>query len=66
MNTIELNASILIVEPDQDSLTQLTSLIEPVGLNMIIAQTGEQALDMIEEAVPAIILFLNKTIKLNI
>ncbi len=56
MNTSKLNASILIVEPDQESLTQLTSLIEPVGLNVIIAQTGEQALDMIEKSVPAIIL----------
>lgn len=56
MNTTELNASILIVEPNQESLTQLTSLIKPVGLNVIIAHTGEQALDMIEKLVPSIIL----------
>jgi CheY-like chemotaxis protein len=53
MNTSQLNASILIVEPDQDSLTQLTSLIKPVGLNVIIVHTGEQALDMIEKSVPS-------------
>ena len=56
MNTTELNASILIVDPNQESLTQLTSLIEPVGLNVIIAQTGEQALNIIEKWVPSIIL----------
>jgi DNA-binding NtrC family response regulator len=56
MNTTKLNASILIVEPNQESLIQLISLIKPVGLNVIIAQTGEQALDMIEKSVPAIIL----------
>jgi len=56
MNTTKLNTSILIVEPNQENLTQLTSLIEPVGLNVIIAQTGEPALDMIEKSVPAIIL----------
>ncbi|HDN26040.1 MAG TPA: sigma-54-dependent Fis family transcriptional regulator [Thioploca sp.] len=56
MNTSKLNASVLIIEPDQDSLTQLASLIEPVGLNVIIAHTGEQALDMIEKSVPSMIL----------
>jgi len=56
MNTTELNASILIVEPNQESLTQLISLIEPIGSNLIIAQTGEQALDMIEKSIPEIIL----------
>jgi len=56
MNTTELNASILIVEPNQESLTQLISLIKPIGLNVIIAQTGEQALDIIEKSVPEMIL----------
>lgn len=60
MNTTELNASILIVEPNQESLTQLTSLIEPVGLKVIIAHTGEQALDMIEKSIPSIILLNNQ------
>jgi len=56
MNTSQLNASILIVEPEQDSLTQLTSLIEPFGWKVIIAHTGEQALALIEQSVPSMIL----------
>jgi DNA-binding NtrC family response regulator len=56
MNTTELNGSILIVEPNQESLTQLTQLIEPVGLNVTIVQSGEQALDVIEKWQPDIIL----------
>jgi len=58
MNTTELNGSILIVEPNQDSLTQLTQLIEPVGLDVTIVQSGEQALDVIEKWQPEMI-FLN-------
>ncbi len=56
MNVAELNASILIVEPHQEILTQLIAVIEPVGLKIMIAQSGEQALDVIKELVPAIIL----------
>jgi len=59
MNVAKSNASsILIIEPNQDSLTQLIALIEPVGLKVMVAQTGEQALNVIEKLVPAII-FLN-------
>jgi DNA-binding NtrC family response regulator len=54
------NASILIVESDLMRLTQLTSLIEPAGWNVIIAHTGEQALDMIEKSGPSVILLDNQ------
>ena len=56
MNTTELNASILIVEPSPKSLTQLTPLMEQVGLDVTIVQSGEQALNVIDKSVPEIIL----------
>jgi len=56
MNTSNTIPSILIVEPDQESLMQLTSLIEPVGWSMMIARTGEQALALIKKTIPSIIL----------
>ncbi|HEW98938.1 MAG: sigma-54-dependent Fis family transcriptional regulator [Candidatus Parabeggiatoa sp. nov. 3] len=56
MNTTKLNASILIIEPNQESLTQLTQVMEPVGLDITIVHSGEQALDVIEKWVPEIIL----------
>ena len=57
MNVAKSNtSSILIIEPNQESLTQLIALIEPVGLKVMVAQTGEQALNVIEKLIPAIIL----------
>jgi DNA-binding NtrC family response regulator len=56
MNITKLNASVLIVEPSQESLTPLTQLMESIGLGLTIVQSGEQALDVIEKWVPEMIL----------
>jgi DNA-binding NtrC family response regulator len=56
MNTIELNASILIVEETPESSHTFTKHLKNVGLDVTLAQSGEQALQVIEKWVPDIIL----------
>ena len=55
MNTIELNASILIVEETPESSHTFTKHMKNVGLDVTLAQSGEQALQVIEKWVPDII-----------
>jgi DNA-binding NtrC family response regulator len=54
MNT--LNASILIVEETPESLHTFTKHMKNAGLDVTVAQSGEQALQVIENWVPDLIL----------
>ena len=56
MNTIELNASVLIVEETPESLHTFARHLKNVGLDVTLAQSGEQALQVIEKWVPDFIL----------
>jgi DNA-binding NtrC family response regulator len=56
MNTKESKASILIIENTPESLCTLTQHLHKAGIEVTIALSGEQALELIKQAVPEIIL----------
>jgi len=56
MNTIESNASILIIEQTPEHLQTFTQHLKKAGLDVTIALSGEQALEVIEQCVPELIL----------
>lgn len=56
MNPTRLEGVILIVDDSSDTLKFLAEAIEPSGANILIAMTGEKALEVIEEVIPDVIL----------
>ncbi len=56
MNTIESNASILIIENTPKHLQTFTRHLKKAGIDVTIALSGEQALEVIEQCVPELIL----------
>ena len=56
MTPISLEGNILIVDDSTDTLKFLAEAIEPSGANILIAMTGEKALEVIEEVIPDVIL----------
>ena len=56
MNPTRLEGDILIVDDSTDTLKFLAEAIEPSGANILIAMTGEKALEVIDEVIPDVIL----------
>ncbi|MBN2471832.1 MAG: response regulator [Anaerolineae bacterium] len=51
-----MKPSILIIEDEPEVITLLTRVLSPAGYEVIPALGGEKALDLLQQAVPAIIL----------
>ena len=56
MTLNKLDGSILIVDDSTDTLKFLAEVIEPSGANILIAMTGEKALEVVNEIIPDVIL----------
>jgi DNA-binding response OmpR family regulator/DNA-binding CsgD family transcriptional regulator len=56
MTLNKLDGSILIVDDSTDTLKFLAEVIEPSGANILIATTGEKALEVVNEIIPDVIL----------
>ncbi len=56
MTPNSLEGNILIVDDSTDTLKFLAEAIEPSGANVLIAMTGEKALEIIDEVIPDVIL----------
>ena len=56
MTPTSLEGNILIVDDSTDTLKFLAEAIEPSGANILIAMTGEKALEVIDEVIPDVIL----------
>ena len=56
MTLTKLEGNILIVDDSTDTLKFLAEAIEPSGANILIAMTGEKALEVVTEVIPDVIL----------
>ena len=56
MTINKLDGNILIVDDSTDTLKFLAEVIEPSGANILIAMTGEKALEVVNEIIPDVIL----------
>ena len=56
MTPTKLEGNILIVDDSTDTLKFLAEVIEPSGANILIAMTGEKALEVVDEVIPDVIL----------
>ena len=56
MTLTKLEGNILIVDDSTDTLKFLAETIEPSGANILIAMTGEKALEVVTEVIPDVIL----------
>ena len=56
MTLTKLEGNVLIVDDSTDTLKFLAEAIEPSGANILIAMTGEKALEVVNEIIPDVIL----------
>ena len=56
MTLNKLEGTILIVDDSADTLKFLAEIIEPSGASILIAMTGEKAVEVVDEVIPDVIL----------